>query len=554
MKPAVAARPAHSDHQVGRPIELIRQARLPQGDGLSQPCDLLIAGDRISAIGRSIGADVAGHRVVEADGRVVLPGLVDAHCHGAAAVFDPAVQLAMLRQGITTIVAGQDGIGAAPSDATSHAWSATYFAGIDGDSARLGPGALGQWLACYDGEVPVNLALTVPHGSLRYLVAGPAQRSSSPAEVEQMCQLLEAGLLDGAVGLSTGLEYVPAAWADRNEMVALLTVVARHHRVHSSHMRGYEAASRTAVAELVDWAQASGAATHIAHFHGDATVLGGLLDQARADGVALTFDSYDYQRGCSLLAMIALPTWLPLADAAETVAWLTDRPDVTQRLADHLAGLGDLPTRTRLAWADGSDPTSGRPLDWVAGLSLAEVAGRWGVGSAEAVIRLLVGTRLRATCVFAQPPTNTAASVLALADRPEHMAGSDAIYVPFGQTGPTGSGRPHPRGWGGVVRWLAEKVVRRQDWTWAEAVDHLSTRAVARFGLGDRGRLGAGAVADLILVDPATLADRATYEQPRRAASGIDDVIVAGVPVLAGGQLTGQTPGMGLRWRGGGRD
>ena len=528
-------------------VHLIRGARVPAGDGLSGPCDVTIADNRIAGITPAGCGRSGGGTVLDAGGRVLLPGLVDVHCHGAAAVFTPEVQLALLRQGVTTIVVGQDGIGYAPSDAASYAWSATYFAGIDGVSERVGPGSVAAWLGSYDGAVPVNVAVCVPHGSLRYMVAGPAQRALRAGEVRRAGLLLEEGLRDGAVGLSTGLEYVPAAWADRTEMVALLEVVARLGRVHSSHMRGYEAAAPGGVAELADWARASGAATHIAHLHGDASVLGAALDEARAAGVGLTFDSYDYLRGYSLLSMVSLPTWLPLADPGATVALLAADPDVRRRLSEHLSGLDDLWERTTMAWADGADPVTGERWDWVAGLGVRDVAARLGVAPAEAVLRLLTGTALRACCVFAQPPTNSAASVAALADRAEHMGGSDAIYVPF--AGDPAAGRPHPRGWGATTRWLAGKVVRDGAWTWAQAVDHLSARAVRRFGLGERGRLAAGAVADLVLVDPLALRDQATYDRPRTPAMGVDDVLVAGVQVLSGGALTGATPGGGLRWQ-----
>jgi len=517
---------------------LVHGARLPEGAGLSRPCDILISGGRIAAI--TPASPNAGSHPLDADGRVCLPGFIDAHCHASSAVFDTEIQLALLRQGVTTIVVGQDGIGYAPSTHNSYDWTTSYFAGVDGANQHFGPGTMAQWLASYDNQVPVNVAAFTPHGSLRYMVSGAAQRPSTRPEIERMAQLLEASMDDGSLGLSTGLEYVPAAWASRDELAVLLRVVAQRGRLHSSHMRGYESAAPEAVAELVDLARTSGAATHIAHYHGDARVLGPLIDQACDAGVTLTFDSYPYLRGCSLLAMVSLPTWLPLADPSATIALLASDPGARQRLTTHLSGLGDLWTRTTMAWVSGSDPVTGRSLDWVAGHTLPEVARCLAVSPADAVMRLLIGTGLGASCVFAQPPTNSASSVLELADRHEHMAGSDAIYS---------SGRPHPRGWGAMARWLKVKVVLDGAWSWADAADHLAGRAVRRFGLGERGRIAIGAVADLMLVDPSQLEDKATYDHPRLPATGIDDVLVAGVPVLAGGHLTGLAPGHGVRFQ-----
>jgi N-acyl-D-amino-acid deacylase len=279
----------------------------------------------------------------------------------------------------------------------------------------------------------------------------------------------------------------------------------------------------------------SGVATHVSHLHGPADVLVRMLGDARAAGLDVTFDSYPYLRGCSILAMVALPTWLPLADPEATLASLGD-PGVRARVREHLAGLGDLWPRVTLAWTPGEDGAVGR--------SLTDVAAGWGVEPAEAALRLLTSSRLRASCVFAQPPTNSAASVRALANHPAHLGGSDAIYQPVD---PGEAGRPHPRGWGAFARLLAERVRDTGDWTWHDAVEHLSARAARRFRFADRGRIAPGAAADVVLVDPDAVRDRATYDRPRVPASGIDDVLVAGVPVLAAGELTGATPGRALR-------
>jgi N-acyl-D-amino-acid deacylase len=175
-------------------------------------------------------------------------------------------------------------------------------------------------------------------------------------------------------------------------------------------------------------------------------------------------------------------------------------------------------------------------------MTLPDVAARLGLTPAEAAVHLLVATRLRASCVFAQPPTNSPDSVRALLRHRAHVGGSDAIYAPVG-----GGGRPHPRGWGAFARFLAEHVRTLGDWTWHDAVTHLSTRPAERFALAGRGVVAPGAVADLALVDPDRVRDEATYEDPRRPASGVDDVLVAGVPVLRDGSLTDALAGRPLR-------
>jgi N-acyl-D-amino-acid deacylase len=530
---------------------VLRDVRVPTGDdGLLVSRDLVVEAGRIDAVGPP--GSGRGGRVLDGGGRLALPGFIDAHSHAGGAVFDPEVQLALLRQGVTGIVVGQDGVGAAPSDDVSARWSARYFEAIDGVHPRFPGGSVRDLLATYDGATPINVATVVPHGTLRYLVMGSQQRAASPAETARMAQVLDQAFDDGAVGLSTGLEYVPAAWAGEAELVALARVTAAHGLPHVSHMRGYESAASSALAELVRIAEATGVATHVSHLHGPLDLILPDLAAAHARGFDVTFDSYLYLRGFSLLSMVGLPTWLPLADADACLAALGD-PAVLARLhAEHLDALADLWPRVTLAGLP-TDGTGPRDLTWAAGLRLPELAARLGLSPAEAAVTILVETGLRASCIFEQPPTNSPASVRTLLDHPSHLTGSDAIYVP--RTG----AHLHPRGWGAFARLLAGRVLDRATdlgdgagtggggWSWGDAAEHLSARAARRFRLAGRGTLTPGSVADVVLVDPDTLQDRATFADPGALATGIDDVVVAGVPVLAAGTLTGQTPGRALR-------
>lgn len=552
---------------------VVHGVRLPDASsttGLTEPVDLHL-GRRVIAVSPA-GRRPTGVDVLDGDGRVALPGLVDAHVHGEAAVLDPEVQHAMLRQGVTSIVVGQDGVSFAPSHVTgaeslrsagatlSHAtgsgagtdrirarhpsssssssasadldattWAGRYFSAINGEHPTFRGGGVADLLATYDGTTPVNVAYLVPHGTLRYALLGDSDRPATAAERDLLVAALVDGLDAGAVGMSTGLEYVPAAYADREELVALARVLAGRGLPHVSHMRGYEDRACAAMAELVSIAAETGVATHVSHYHGPATELAGYVDDALASGLDVSFDSYPYLRGASILSMVALPTWLPIADPERTVAALRD-PAVLARLrTEHLPGLVDLWPRVTMASVPGEHV-------WAEGLSLVEVARRLGLSPADTAVELLVSTGLRAGCVFAQPPTNSAASVLALSTHPAQMGGSDAIYA---------GGRPHPRGWGAFARMLAQ--VRSGDWTWSEAQHHLSTAAARRFGLAGRGSLEVGSVADVALVDPGTVRDLATYDEPRQLATGVTDVVVAGRRVLADGELTGLTPGRSLR-------
>lgn len=531
---------------VGVGVEtVVHGVRLPDATsttGLTGPVDLHLTQTVRSVV--PSGRRPTGVDVVDGHGRVALPGLVDAHVHGEAAVLDPEVQHAMLRQGVTSIVVGQDGVSFAPSARTSEdagasgsgegapdalTWASRYFSAINGDHPTFRGGSVAELLSTYDGTTAVNVAYLVPHGTLRYGLLGDSERPATPAETALLATALGDALDDGAVGMSTGLEYVPAAYAGRDELVALGRVLAARGLPHVSHMRGYEERAGTAMAELVSIAAETGVATHVSHYHGPAAELAGYVDDALAAGLDLTFDSYPYLRGASILSMVALPTWLPIADPERTVAALRDPATLDRLHREHLSGLDDLWPRVTLASVPGEH-------GWTEGLPLVEVARRLGRTPAEAAVELLVSTGLRAGCVFAQPPSNSAASVQTLLEHPAHMGGSDAIYA---------GGRPHPRGWGAFARLLTQ--VRSGDWTWSQAQHHLSTAAARRFRLGGRGTLEVGAAADVVLVDPESVRDLATYESPRTLATGIADVLVAGRRVLADGGLTGLTPGRPLR-------
>ncbi|MFI6918823.1 amidohydrolase family protein [Nonomuraea spiralis] len=496
-------------------------------DGTGAPpyrADVGIAGDRVAAVGRLGGAQVG--TVIDATGRFVAPGFVDCHAHGDAAVFDPAVQLAALRQGVTTFVLGQDGLSFAPGSAETVAYASRYFAAVNG-ALHEGPLSVAELLAGYDRAVALNTAYLLPHGTIRFDVMGPSPEAASRAELAAMVERVERGLSEGAVGLSSGLEYLPGRYADAAELAALCTPLDGLPYV--THMRAYGANAAVGMEEVVDIAGRSGTAVHVSHLHGPADVLLPLVGRAHDEGVDLTFDTYPYLRGSTILAMVVLPPSVPGAQtdlALEMIA--------SAELDDWWAGLGDLWPRLTVSHAPG--------LEWAEGLALPEAAGRAGMDPAAFCRHLLVETRLEAGCVSARPDEGPAGeeSVRRILRHPSHTGGSDGIYV---------GGHPHPRGFGAFARFLGRHVRELGDWTWEQAVVHLASHPARRFGLDGRGLVRDGFVADLVVFDPLTVSDRATYADPRTPASGVDDVLVSGVRVLAGGELTGAVPGRALRSR-----
>ncbi|WP_166356164.1 N-acyl-D-amino-acid deacylase family protein [Phytoactinopolyspora limicola] len=504
-------------------------------DGTGAPpwrADVGITGGAVSAFGQL--AEVSAGEVVDAAGRLVMPGFVDAHSHADVRVLDDDVQLALLRQGVTTVVTGQDGVSFAPGGAAAVQWAGEYFAGINGPaevSWRDGL-SLAEYRAGLDGRARVNTAHLLPHGTLRYDVAG-LQPELDGDQLRGLVRRVEDGLGEGAVGLSTGLHYVPGLYGDVDEFTLIGGALAAAGRPCVTHMRGYEADAWIGMGEVHTIATRSGAAVHVSHFHGPSNMLVDLVDQAREDGVDLTFDSYPYLRGFTLLTVPLLPADLLALPPRVLVDQLGDAGVVSRLLTDWFPKVGDVFDRAVIAGAPAVEFTD------VEGLSVTEAAAKAGMGPGEFAIALLRATGAAATAVFCQPPTNTDADVRALLRHEAHMGGSDGIFL---------GGHPHPRAWGTFARYLALHTRDLGDWTWGEASLHLAGHPARRFGLARRGVLRPGAAADVVLVDPGLVQDTATYPDPARLAVGIDEVWVNGQRVLHSGELTPQLAGRALSW------
>ncbi|APX33918.1 N-acyl-D-aspartate/D-glutamate deacylase [Brachybacterium sp. P6-10-X1] len=515
---------------------LIRGGRVVDDDGV-RAADVLIVGERIAAVGPGAAADAAHAQVLEADGRLVLPGFVDAHSHAEGAVFDPDVQQALLRQGVTTIIGGQDGVSYAPGDG---AWARTYFAAINAPHPTYrGPG-LAQLLASYDGTVPINVASLVPAGTVRHQVIGGEDRPATAEEIAEMTALVARGVADGAVGLSTGLDYTPGLYADAEEIAALCRPLAASGLPYVTHMRGgYEDNSQEGVDEVARIGLDAGVPVHISHFHTRADEAWRLMSWLDERGVDAGFDAYPYTRGCSILGMTLLPPTLNAMDPDEAAVLLRD-PDRREQLrrdwfpgVDHNPSLGpEWPELITIAH------TVAEEFSWAPGLSLAQVAARRGTDAIDAALDLLAASHLEVNVVMAVRDQRPVSDLGRLIAHPRHLGGSDGIFL---------GAHPHPRARGAFASYLATYVREHGFLTWPEAVRHLATGAAERFHLGDRGRVRPGFRADVALVDLDTVRPGATYDRPLALAEGIDDVIVGGRPVLAGGNLTGEHPGSGLR-------
>jgi N-acyl-D-amino-acid deacylase len=502
-----------------------------------RPADVVIQGETITEVGDV--AEAPGDRVIDCRGRYVLPGFVDTHSHADGLIEDESVQRSLLKQGVTTAIGGQDGVSYAPGDG---AYASEYFAAINGSHPNYSGGGVAAYLAGVDGRTRLNFAYLVPAGTVRWEVCGRSRIPADEAQRAAMVGLVEQGMREGAVGLSTGLDYVPGIFASTDEIAALCGPVASAGGIYVTHMRGgYEANSAVGIEEIARISTASGARVHISHFHAEARVVREQLEVLNRSGVDATFDAYPYTRGCTLLGMPLLPpdlAVLPTDTVVEIVSHSAERARLRREwfsAVERNASLGpEWPSMITLAHI------AAPAFAWAHGLTLEDAAAKADADAVDLALDLLAASRLQVNAVMAVRHERSDAELAQIFSNPAHMGGSDGIFI---------GEHPHPRARGTFARYLRQFVGKTPIWSWPEAVRHLSGAPAGRFGLGRRGRVASGWVADLIVVDPQTVADTATYEQPLGEAVGIDDVVVAGEPVLANGKLLDCMPGRGLRYQ-----
>ncbi|WP_300267576.1 amidohydrolase family protein, partial [Microbacterium sp.] len=479
---------------------------------------------------------------------LVMPGFIDAHSHADGLLRDESVQRSLLRQGVTSVIVGQDGVSYAPGDG---AYASEYFAAINGPHPTYTGGGVSAYLDAADGTSRVNAAYLVPAGTVRFEVCGRSQTPADDAQRDAMVALVREGMSDGAVGLSTGLDYVPGIFQSADEIAALCAPVVEARGVYVSHMRGgYEANSAAGIDEIAHISRGAAAETgsrlrvHVSHFHAEADILLAQLDALAASDIDTTFDAYPYIRGCSLMGMPLLPPELSARPVDDIMQALGDpaqreqlRTDWFPRIANNPSLGPEWPHMISLSHLAAPE------LAWAHGLTLAQAAERAGADVIDFVLDTLRACRLQANIVMAVRYERPVAELARIFAHPAHMGGSDGIFI---------GAHPHPRARGSFAQFLRTYVRETGTWSWADAVQHLSAAPAARFSLGRRGVVEPGAAADLIVVRPDAVTDASTYAEPLYDAVGIDDVLVAGVPVLVAGELVAAAsdsplPGRGLR-------
>jgi len=318
---------------------LIQGGRIVDGSG--KPWfygDVGIVGDRVAAIGRLAAAN--SRHLIDATDRVVAPGFVDTHVHGDLALLADAPHEPAIRQGVTTYVLGQDGVAMAPSSQATRDFMTHYTAGFSGgamwaDHLPKKPFvSMADYLALFDRKCALNVCCLTPNGNTRMEVMGLDTRTAKAAELASMAQVVREAMQQGAVGLSSGLDYIPSRYADTAELVALCQEIAPFGGIYVTHMRSYTPEGVAAAMDEVERiGRGADVAVHISHLNCLAEQVLPKIDKMRADGVDVTFDLYCYLAGSTILGMVALPPWVQEGGIDATLDRLWDA-DVRLRLIE----------------------------------------------------------------------------------------------------------------------------------------------------------------------------------------------------------------------------
>lgn len=501
--------------------------------------DIGITGGIITGLGAA-GA-LSGRATLPADDGVVCPGFIDLHSHADFTIQGHPAADASVMQGVTTLGTGNCGWSPFPTDDSSRLRAASAF--LDPELDWSWTDVDGYASAIDQSRPAVNVALQVGHSALRLAVLGSEERESTSDELDRMCALLERAAKQGAFGFSTGLIYAPGCYADAEEVTALAAVAARHDLLYSTHIRNESDHVVEAVAEAIATARTSGVRLEISHLkamgpanHGKVHESLRMLDAARAEGLRVSADVYPYTASSTTLTS-RLPAWAMDGGVPALLDRLADpgaRAGIARELRERMGRDID-PEGVVLA-----DLPVGR-FSGAVGSSLADVARELGVDAADAAMEVLGAHDGVVAVVNHAMAEEDVAAVLA---HPQVSVASDGWVLR-----PTGGGRPHPRSFGTFPRVLGRYVRERNVLSLADAVRKMTSLPATQLGLGDRGRLAAGMVADICVFDPAEVRDTATYDDPWSLAAGIDHVLVAGEAIVRDGTMTGSRPGRVLRKR-----
>ncbi|MBR4473022.1 MAG: D-aminoacylase [Oscillospiraceae bacterium] len=524
--------------------KLIRGGLVVDGTGRKGfKANVLVEGNRIAEIGEVMAS--GDEDIVDAAGLVVAPGFIDTHSHSDLKILeDPEVRPKVI-QGITTEILGQDGISMAPLPAEYISPWRKNLAGLDGDSDGIDwnyrdtAGYLKSIEAVRPGP---NECYLVPHGNIRMEAMGLENRQPTEKELQKMIEITRREMENGAIGLSTGLIYMPCAYADTSEIIEMCKVVAEFGGRFVIHQRSEADTIVSSMEEVIQIGRESGVKIHYSHFKvcgrknwdkiGDMIRL---LEEAEKEGIDVSFDQYPYVAGSTMLGVI-LPPWVHDGGTDKVIERLRDKELRKKMIHDIEHGIPGWDNFIDFAGLDQIFITSVKTeknQDAV-GLSLIELGKLRGMDPYNATFDLLMEEE---NAVGMVDFYGTEDHVRTFLKRPEMNACTDGLL----------GGKPHPRVYGAFPRILGKYVREDKALTLEEAVFKMTKKPAETFNLAGRGELKAGACADITIFNPDTVIDRGTFTDPAQYPAGIEYVMVNGEYEVRKGVHTGVRNGAVLR-------
>lgn len=523
---------------------LIKNGRIIDGTGAAGfSADLLVKDGKIAAIGT---IDQPADKVIDAAGLVVAPGFIDTHSHSDLDVLLRPQVLPKIMQGITTELLGQDGVSMAPLPTQYISSWRKNLAGLDGDTEQIDwtYETTENYLKMIEAAKPgLNEMYLVPHGNIRMEAMGLDNRLPTEEEIEKMKAITRREMEAGAMGLSTGLIYIPCAYSESREIIEMCKVVAEYDGVFVIHQRSEADTILDSMKEVIEIGRKSGVKVHWSHFKVcgkqnwdkiDAVLE--LLDEAKKEGITVSFDQYPYVAGSTMMGAI-LPPWVHDGGTNKAVERLAD-PELRKKMVHDMEnGILGWDNFVDFAGFENIYVTSVKTeknADAV-GLSIVELAEKRGVDPYTAAFDLLMEEE---NAVGMVDFYGTEEHVKRFMMRPEMNACTDGLLCP---------GKPHPRLYGSFVRILGKYVREEKLMSLEEGVHKMTGKPASVLSLKDRGTLTVGNWADITIFDPETVIDKGTFTDPIQFPEGIAYVIVNGEVAVDHGKHTGALNGQVVR-------
>ena len=491
--------------------------------------DIGISDDQIVTIGKL--DEATSSQVIQAQGYVVCPGFIDMHSHSDVMLLEEPREEAKVMQGVTTELLGLDGLSYAPLSKANLEQVRHYLAGLNGNpDISWDWNSVSDFLARFDRKVAVNVAYLVPHIALRLETMGWTDRPASNEEVIRMQGLMAEGMLEGAVGFSTGLDYFPARCSNKEELAQICRVVAQYRGISVWHLRMRDLELLESLNEALWAGKETGVRVHISHFtssgqgnRGKSRELLKLIERARERGIDVTFDSYPYLAS-STMTILFLPRWV-YEGGPDAILKRLKQKTLRQKICSELKGAA-------YNWEDIYLTSVSTEKNKVyVGKSILQAATIASKEIPEFICDLLLEEKLAVSHLRFIGNEEDVQNIIR---HPCHMASSDGLLI---------GDRPHPRGWGTFPRYLGVYSRDLGILSLEETIRQMTSSPAQRLGLSERGLIKEGFKADLVVFDPKAIIDKATYAEPRQFPAGIYHVVVNGALVVAEGKHTGVLAG-----------